>query len=208
MGWGAAPEEPWEQLVSEPGRERILTAMTTVSGLRESLRTIRFAADRATRVVQALRNYMHKEDVRHESEFDLARQLRMVSTLFTASGRKGVRIVQQLPEEHPLRGVEDELAQVWTNIISNAMQAVGDVGLVQVSLSTEKGATVVRIGNNGPPIPPEVMARMYDPMFTTKRKGEGTGIGLSIVRRILDAHGATITCSSSAEQTEFSVRFP
>jgi signal transduction histidine kinase len=132
----------------------------------------------------------------------------MVSTLFTASGRKGVRIVQQLPEEHLLRGVEDELAQVWTNIISNAMQAVGDVGLVQVSLSTEKGATVVRIGNNGPPIPPEVMARMYDPMFTTKRKGEGTGIGLSIVRRILDAHGATITCSSSAEQTEFSVRFP
>lgn len=208
MGWGAAPEEPWEQLVSEPGRERILMAMTTVSGLRESLRTIRFAADRATRVVQALRNYMHKEDVRHESEFDLARQLRMVSTLFTASGRKGVRIVQQLPEEHLLRGVEDELAQVWTNIISNAMQAVGDVGLVQVSLSTEKGATVVRIGNNGPPIPPEVMARMYDPMFTTKRKGEGTGIGLSIVRRILDAHGATITCSSTAEQTEFSVRFP
>jgi PAS domain S-box-containing protein len=207
MGWGAAPQEPWEQLVSEPGRERILMAMTTVSGLRESLRTVRFAADRATRVVQALRNYMHKEDVRHESDFDLARQLRMVATLFSASGRKGVRIVQQLPEQHLVRGVEDELAQVWTNIISNAMQAVGDVGVVQVALTIEEGATIVRIGNNGPPIPPEVMARMYDPMFTTKPKGEGTGIGLSIVRRILDAHDASITCTSTSEQTVFTVCF-
>ncbi len=207
MGWGTAPQEPWEQLVSEPGRERILMAMTTLSGLRESLRTMRFAADRATRVVQALRNYMHKEDVRHESDFDLARQLRMVATLFSASGRKGVRIVQQLPEQHLVRGVEDELAQVWTNIISNAMQAVGDVGEVQVALTIEDGATIVRIANNGPPIPPEVMARMYDPMFTTKPKGEGTGIGLSIVRRILDAHDASITCTSTSEHTVFTVCF-
>jgi signal transduction histidine kinase len=118
-----------------------------------------------------------------------------------------VRIVQQLPEQHLVRGVEDELAQVWTNIISNAMQAVGDVGVVQVALTIEEGATIVRIGNNGPPIPPEVMARMYDPMFTTKPKGEGTGIGLSIVRRILDAHDASITCTSASEQTVFTVCF-
>jgi nitrogen-specific signal transduction histidine kinase len=62
--------------------------------------------------------------------------------------------------------------------------------------------------NNGPPIPADIMARMYDPMFTTKKKGEGTGLGLSIVKGFVESHQGSITCDSSTERTIFVISLP
>lgn len=208
VGWIPDAGQPWERLVTHPRREQLMEAVVTIASMRESLRTVRFAADRASKVVQALRSYMHRDEKRHVTEFDVARQLRMVATLFSASGRKGVRLRQRIPEVFMARGVEDELAQVWTNLVSNALQAVGDEGDIDVELLAMHGRFQVSVVNNGPPIPADVMARMYDPMFTTKKKGEGTGLGLSIVKRFVESHQGSITCDSSHERTIFEVSLP
>jgi signal transduction histidine kinase len=67
---------------------------------------------------------------------------------------------------------------------------------------------LVEISNNGPMIPPEVQERMYDALYTTKKKGEGTGIGLNLVKRILDGHGGGIRCVSTEQLTTFTIELP
>jgi signal transduction histidine kinase len=104
--------------------------------------------------------------------------------------------------------VEDEMAQVWTNLLSNALHAVGDEGDIEVELLAMHDRFQVSVVNNGPPIPADIMARMYDPMFTTKKKGEGTGLGLSIVKGFVESHQGSITCDSSTERTIFVISLP
>ncbi len=208
MGWGLMPGEPWERLLDDAAGQPILESLHSLFEMKESLRTIDFAATRAAKVVNALRTYIHQEEDRKPREFDLAAQLRSVTTLFKASGRKGLSIEVHLPEVIQLTGVEDDLAQVWTNILSNAVQAIGESGSITVSHRELPDAWVVEIANDGPMIPPEVQARMYDPLFTTKKKGEGTGIGLNLVKRIVEAHGGQILCDSSHHSTIFAVQLP
>jgi len=78
-------------------------------------------------------------------------------------------------------------------------------------ISTEASSpdqAVVVVANDGPEIPPEVIDSMFEPFFTTKPAGEGTGLGLDIVRRIVNSHGGEIGVDSSATRTEFRIRLP
>lgn len=208
MGWGAAPGEPWEVLLSRDSGPRLLNMSTTMFVVRESLRTINFAAERAAKVVGALRTYIHQDEDRRAKPFDLSEQLRSVSTLFKASGRRGLLIDLDIPDGLVVHGVEDDLAQVWTNILSNAVQAIGDAGHVMVRTRRGDGLLLVEISNDGPMIPPEVQERMYEALYTTKKKGEGTGIGLNLVKRILDVHGGGIRCVSTPRLTTFTIELP
>jgi signal transduction histidine kinase len=208
MGWGATPGEPWEALLSHASGLRLLNTSNTMFVVRESLRTIDFAAERAAKVVGALRTYIHQDEDRRSKPFDLSEQLRSVSTLFKASGRRGLLIDLDIPDGVVVHGVEDDLAQVWTNILSNAVQAIGDSGHIVVRIRSGEDRLLVEISNNGPMIPPEVQERMYDALYTTKKKGEGTGIGLNLVKRILDGHGGGIRCVSTLEITTFTIELP
>ncbi len=83
-----------------------------------------------------------------------------------------------------------ELNQVWTNLIDNAIYAVGGTGKICISTCREDDQVVVDIVDNGPGIPREVQAHMFEPFFTTKGVGTGTGLGLIISNRIVaDRHG-------------------
>lgn len=208
MGWGASPGEPWEALLSHASGLRLLNTSNTMFVVRESLRTIDFATERAAKVVGALRTYIHQDEDRRSKPFDLSEQLRSVSTLFKASGRRGLLIDLDIPDGVVVHGVEDDLAQVWTNILSNAVQAIGDAGRIMVRIRSGKDRLLVEISNNGPMIPPEVQERMYDALYTTKKKGEGTGIGLNLVKRILDGHGGGIRCVSTEQLTTFTIELP
>ena len=81
-----------------------------------------------------------------------------------------------------------ELNQVWTNLIDNAIDAMGGKGELRVRTYREDDCVVVEIADNGPGIPPEVLPRIFEPFFTTKGVGEGTGLGLDTVQRIVRKH--------------------
>jgi two-component system NtrC family sensor kinase len=101
---------------------------------------------------------------------------------------------------------------VWTNLITNAVQALGGQGTITIETAVEergdRSGVSVKILDDGPGVPDEVMPRIFEPFFTTKAKGEGTGLGLGIVKRILDKHGGEISCASAPGRTVFTVWLP
>ena len=93
----------------------------------------------------------------------------------------------------------DELNQVWTNLIPNAQQALGGKGTIAIETARRgRARRVVRVIDDGPGVPADVLPRIFEPFFTTKPKGEGTGLGLGIARQIVDKHGGEMRCDVAA----------
>jgi signal transduction histidine kinase len=108
-----------------------------------------------------------------------------------------------------VRCLPDELNQVWTNLIHNALQAMGRTGALTIGLRHEGGNALISIGDTGCGIPAELIERIFDPFFTTKPAGEGTGLGLDIVRKIVEKHGGSIVIHSEVGRgSTFTVSLP
>jgi signal transduction histidine kinase len=102
-----------------------------------------------------------------------------------------------------------ELNQVWTNLIDNAVSAMGGAGTLTVSTSRDREFLVVEIGDTGPGVPAEIRDRIFEPFFTTKPVGEGTGLGLDISWRIIvNSHHGDLRVESVPGDTKFRVRLP
>jgi signal transduction histidine kinase len=104
-----------------------------------------------------------------------------------------------------------ELNQVWTNLIDNAVDAMGGTGTltVRTALDANRGQVLIEIGDTGPGIPPEIRNRVFEPFFTTKDVGQGTGLGLDISWRIVvKKHHGDIRVESHPGDTRFQVRLP
>jgi signal transduction histidine kinase len=101
-----------------------------------------------------------------------------------------------------------DLNQVWTNLIDNAADAMGDEGTLTITATNEGDNVVVRVADTGPGIPPEVASRIFDPFFTTKEPGKGTGLGLHTVYTILTRAGGRISVQSNGSGTTFTVTLP
>jgi signal transduction histidine kinase len=102
-----------------------------------------------------------------------------------------------------------ELNQVWTNLLDNAIDALGEGGTITIATRRDGDSAVVEIGDDGPGIPPEVRERIFDSFFTTKDVGYGTGLGLATARRVVvDGHDGALTVDSQPGRTTFQVRLP
>ncbi|GAA2973752.1 ATP-binding protein [Actinokineospora diospyrosa] len=134
------------------------------------------------------------------------------ATLVMLGGKigHGVRVVREYDRSlPPLPGYAAELNQVWTNLVDNAVAAMGGTGTLTVRTGLDGDRLVVRIADTGPGIPAEVRTRIFEPFFTTKPVGEGTGLGLDISWRIVvDKHHGDIRVESTPGHTEFEVRLP
>lgn len=124
--------------------------------------------------------------------------------------RKGVDIVRQYQDDLPQVEVQaSELNQVWTNLIDNAISAMDGQGTLTITTTGENDHLLVEIADDGPGIPDDVQLRIFDPFFTTKDVGEGTGLGLDVVRRIVTARcGGEISFRTQPGETVFQVRLP
>lgn len=102
-----------------------------------------------------------------------------------------------------------ELNQVWTNLLDNAIDALGEQGTITIATRAEGDCAVVEITDDGPGIPEELAGRIFDPFFTTKDVGHGTGLGLATARRIVvDRHDGSLVLASTPGSTTFRVRLP
>jgi signal transduction histidine kinase len=109
----------------------------------------------------------------------------------------------------PLEGDSGELNQVWTNLLDNALRAMNGRGRLILSTTREGCEAVVRIRDTGEGIAPEVLRRLFEPFFSTRPAGQGTGLGLALSRRILHRYGGRISLRSEPGQgTECEVRLP
>jgi len=122
---------------------------------------------------------------------------------------KSATVAVDMPAGLPkVRGFVGELNQIWSNLIDNALDAIPASGRVDVRAAVERDRVVVRIVDNGAGIPSDIRDRIFDPFFTTKPVGQGTGLGLDIVRRLVLNNAGEIGVESKPGRTEFYVALP
>ncbi len=92
-----------------------------------------------------------------------------------------------------LVGDPDQLRQVLVNLLLNAAQAMGETGILSIEVRQEEAGAVIEVCDSGVGVPPELRERIFEPFFSTKAKGEGTGLGLSVCRRLVEDHGGCLT---------------
>jgi len=121
-----------------------------------------------------------------------------------------VQVRRELAEgELLVRGIEYKLQQVFLNLFLNARDAMPNGGVLLVSTRVREHDAIVEVGDTGVGIPPEHLARIYDPFFTTKAEGRGTGLGLSVSYGIVQEHGGVLVCESApGEGTKFRLMLP
>jgi signal transduction histidine kinase len=121
-----------------------------------------------------------------------------------------VTVVREYGTEVPMiDAYAGELNQVWTNLIDNAVDAMGESGTLRVATRVEDGEVVIEIADTGPGMPPDVVARAFEPFYTTKDVGKGTGLGLDIARRIIvERHRGQIMIDSRPGETVLRVKLP
>jgi signal transduction histidine kinase len=170
---------------------------------------IESAVGRIHDLVSSVRRFTSLGRAPGAETLDLGQGLRdVVAVHSTKASAKSVTISLVVPGTLPPVVAGDELNQAWADLLDNAIDAAGDKGSVEVRASVEHDEVVVRVIDNGPGFPPEVEARMFEPFFTTKPQGQGMGLGLDTVRRIVLASSGRITAQSRPGHTEFRVALP
>jgi two-component system, NtrC family, sensor kinase len=168
---------------------------------------IRTAIRRITRIVGALKGYSHLDQAK-VTPSDIHEGIENTLVILHSELKYGITVTRKYAELPSVPVYVDELNQVWTNLIHNAVQALGGRGEIVIETRLEGPHVAVSVEDNGPGIPSDVMPRIFEPFFTTKAKGEGTGLGLGIVKQIVNKHGGTIDVSSKPGCTRFTVCLP
>jgi signal transduction histidine kinase len=161
-------------------------------------------------LVIAVKGFTHMDRANVAELVDLGPSLaNTVAVLKSKACEKSVAVTLELEAGLPkVRGYAGELSQVWGNLIDNALDAVAHGGRVEVLAICESQSVVVRILDDGPGVPEEIHDRIFDPFFTTKPMGQGTGLGLDMVRRLVRHNDGAIDFESQPGRTEFRVRLP
>lgn len=169
------------------------------------------ASQKAKQIISRLSNLSRKEAPGTLRPIRLDTLAEQVLEVTAPARPKGVQVETGFTGRScPVLGDETQLFQMTLNLVLNAFEVLaGPGGTVRVSTGTDGSRAVLRVADNGPGIPDEVKGKIFDPFFTTKGSGKGLGLGLAIVRQIVEAHNGAITLESAAGQgTAFTVTFP
>lgn len=172
------------------------------------LKEIESSTSRISDLVKAIKEYTFMDQTPIQN-VDIVKGIENTLTILNHKLKKGVA-VQRDYEDAPLlvNSFGSELNQLWTNIIDNAIDAMGGTGELKIRAYREDNCAVVEIIDNGPGIPEETLPHIFEPFFTTKGVGEGTGLGLDTVQRIVRKHRGNVEVESAPGDTRFQVWIP
>ena len=204
LAWCARAATILEGSALEPGLEWVASTFSVATLLSEAKESTR----RISELVAAVRSYTQMDRASMQ-RVDVTDGLN--STLVMLGHRlRGVTVVREFGTDVPMiEAYAGELNQVWTNLIDNAVDAMGESGTLRVATRVEDGEVVIEIADTGPGMPPDVAARAFEPFYTTKDVGKGTGLGLDIARRIIvERHRGQIMIDSRPGETVLRVKLP
>jgi len=186
----------------------ILARVVSSVGAERLTREIEASTGRISELVRAVKEYTYMDQA-PEQQIDVHKGIESTLTMLKFRLKRGVEVKREFAPNLPrvfARG--SELNQVWTNLIDNAIDAMGGKGELVIRTSRELDFVLVEIIDNGPGIPDSVKHHLFEPFFTTKGVGEGTGIGLDTVYRIVRGHRGEVSFESGPGRTSFQVRLP
>ena len=197
------------ELLDVEDPEFILKAIKDIYSVRKNTENIKLAVDKASKVVFALKRFAHKDQGEKMEQADLIENIETVLVLHHNQLKQGIEVIKDFDEAPLIYCYPDELIQVWTNLISNSIHAMNYAGQIKISIKNLGSNVKVSIQDNGHGIPEEIRDKVFEPFFTTKSSGEGTGIGMDIVKRILEKHHAKIDMESeTGVGTTFHITLP
>ncbi len=196
--------------VGGPALNAVLRWAAAGCSVRGLASEIEEAALRISGLVTAIKGFTHMDQATVAEPVDLTMSLgNTVAVLKSKARAKSAAVIVDVEPGLPrVRGFAGELNQIWVNLMDNALDAVPDSGRVEVRARRERQSVVVSVVDNGTGIPADIRERIFDPFFTTKPVGQGTGLGLDIVRRLIRHNDGEIEVESRPGRTEFRISLP
>jgi signal transduction histidine kinase len=198
-----------KKLTILPQFEDLMMIAYNMLNQQKNNQTIIMAVDKASRVVKALKTYLHTTGSDEPEPTNIKENMETVLTIYHNRLKQGVKVIKQYEDVPDVNVFPDQINQVWTNLIVNAVQAMDNKGTLTIKIYPEDDYVVVSIADTGKGIPKEIQSKIFEPFFTTKVSGEGSGLGLDIIKRILDSHSGKISfVSEPGVGTTFYVKLP
>jgi len=202
--------DQFAKAVDGPPLEAVLRWAAAGASVRGLASEVQEAAMRISGLVLAIKGFSHMDQATVAEAVDLPVGLRNTVDVLRAKARtKSVAITINVESNLPkVLGFVGELNQIWANLIDNALDAVAQAGRIEITTTRDQQRVIVHIIDNGTGIAPEIRQHMFEPFFTTKPIGQGTGLGLDIVRRLVIHNDGDINVESRPGRTDFSVSLP
>ena len=190
----------------------VIQSAHQLTGIMRSNQTIYSATARASKIVFALKNFARQDQFGEKQESDINEGINTVLVLYSGLLKQGCEVVKEFDDLPLIPCHADELNQVWTNLIHNALQAMDYKGTLTLRSRLDPAGTcpqiVVQIEDTGHGIPADLQHRVWESLFTTKESGEGSGLGLGICKRIIEKHSGRLFFESEPGRTVFTVVLP
>ncbi|MDQ3806795.1 MAG: ATP-binding protein, partial [Thermoproteota archaeon] len=195
-----------------PLLEDILTWLNTTTRIDRLLYEIKSSTVRISELISAVKSYSYMDQAPLQ-DVDVHNGLESTLTMLHHKLKEAdVIIIREYDPNLPhINAIGNELNQVWTNLIDNAIDGIGKHGTITIRTKNEANSQILVevIDNGSRGIPKEVQSRIFEPFFTTKEPGKGTGLGLSISHRIItQTHKGDISFYSRPGETCFQIRLP
>ena len=200
--------DPFLPLIKSADVDLILQLAYNLARLHSNSNNSIIAIERASKVVFALKNYARYDPTGEKQQVDITEGVETVLELYHNQLKQGIEVIRDYPSLPLIFCYPDELIQVWTNLIHNAIQAMKGKGKLEISMEQQNEQIIVKITDSGCGIPEDIKDKIFQPFFTTKPMGEGSGLGLDIARKIIDKHQGDVTVESVPGCTTFQVKLP
>ncbi len=203
--------------------EHIINFLEDCSKILNATKDIQVSIRIITRIVNALKMYSRLDQAKVE-EVNIHEGIETTLIILHSQIKYGIHVEKHYGDIPAIPCYANELNQVWTNIIHNAVQAMNGEGTLTIETSflpagspkqaedadaaTRDGMVRIRISDTGQGIPAEIRDKIFDPYFTTKDQGEGSGLGLGIAQQIVERHQGTIRVESQPGNTSFEIFLP
>lgn len=180
--------------------------LTINSKIRQNIKS---AIDKASKIIYALKSYSHSGSTGEKNNADIRKNIDNVLTIYQNQLKYGINLIKNYDEIPEIMCYPDDLSQVWTNLIHNSLQAMDGKGELKIDITQDNKSINIAITDDGCGIPDNIKNKIFTPFFTTKPEGEGTGLGLDIVKTIVEKHGGKIDFISQEKLgTTFNVSIP
>ncbi|WP_426744835.1 ATP-binding protein [Myxococcus faecalis] len=208
-GIGEAQLEPLTQALPAQALPDALAWLEALVRTRALLAEVRQSTTRLAELAGAVKSYTHAGKEQPEP-VDVHEGLENTLLLLNYKLKHGVEVKREYDRSLPrVQALPGMLNHVWTNLVDNAIDAMGGKGHLTVRTAKDEDSLLVEVVDDGPGIPPELLPRIWEPFFTTKPMGQGTGLGLDIIRRVIvDRHHGDVRVESRPGRTAFQIRLP
>ena len=199
---------PFLPLLQHSKADWILQLAYNLTRLITNNRTIQTSVDRASKIVFALKNYARQDFIDEKQLVRITDGIETVLQIYQNQIKRDIELIREYHTIPQIWCYPDELIQVWTNLIHNAIQAMQQAGTLKIAVKQVGDRLKVSIADTGSGIPTNIQAQIFEPFYTTKPLGEGSGLGLHISQKIVARHQGTIEVTSQPGDTVFSVYLP